>query len=206
VGRTGERYRGWGAFLYGQARQVRYKAVLCLWRVLGHDVVVKAVVAAVEGYRQRFTLVTSATDLSGLQMLELFCARFRQEDAFRDLKQRLGWERPVDRRFAEQNRNATDDAGSKAWTPYIFDYYGKHDQFHYTDLNAVIDAVRRVVRNGSISLGSQTLEPFWSAEVWVETAPNSSSFRMGLVRENNPCHALLSACVDAPRKVQEAPG
>jgi hypothetical protein len=55
-------------------------------------VAVKAVVARVDGYRQRFTLVTSATDLSGVQMLELFCARFRQEDAFRDLKQRLGWE------------------------------------------------------------------------------------------------------------------
>ena len=27
-----------------------------------------------EGYRKRFTLVTSATDLSGVQMLELFCA------------------------------------------------------------------------------------------------------------------------------------
>ena len=25
-------------------------------------------------------------------MVELFCARFRQEDGFRDLKQRLGWE------------------------------------------------------------------------------------------------------------------
>jgi hypothetical protein len=53
---------------------------------------VKAVVAKVEGYRKRFTLVSSATDLSGLQLLELFCARFRQEDGFRDLKQRLGWE------------------------------------------------------------------------------------------------------------------
>jgi hypothetical protein len=80
------------AFLYGQQRRVRYKEVLCLWRVLGHDVVVKAIVAEVEGYRKRFTLVTSALDLSGLQMLEVFCARFRQEDAFRDLKQRLGWE------------------------------------------------------------------------------------------------------------------
>ena len=30
--------------------------------------------------------------LSGVQMVELFCARFRQEDAFRDLKQRLGRE------------------------------------------------------------------------------------------------------------------
>jgi hypothetical protein len=94
--RQGGRWRGeWrtgAALLYGRQRQVRCKEVLCLWRVLGHDVAVKAVVAEVEGYRQRFTLVSSATDLSGLQMLELFCARFRQEDAFRDLKQRLGWE------------------------------------------------------------------------------------------------------------------
>ena len=80
------------AFIYSKVRAVQYKEVLCLWRVLGHDVVVKAVVARVEGYRKRFTLVCSATELSGLQMVEIFCARFRQEDAFRDLKQRLGWE------------------------------------------------------------------------------------------------------------------
>ena len=80
------------AFLYGRWRAVEYKEVVCLWRVLGHDVKVKAVVATVEGYRKRFTLVTSATELSGLQVVELFCARFRQEDGFRDLKQRLGWE------------------------------------------------------------------------------------------------------------------
>jgi hypothetical protein len=94
--RQGGRWRGaWQtgtAFVYGREREVRYKEVSCLWRVLGHDVVVKAVVAAVEGYRKRFTLVTSALDLTGLQALEIFCARFRQEDAFRDLKQRLGWE------------------------------------------------------------------------------------------------------------------
>lgn len=80
------------AFIYGRQRTVRYKEVLCLWRVLGHDAIVKAVVAEVEGYTKRFTLVSSATELSGLQMVELFCARFRQEDGFRDLKQRLGWE------------------------------------------------------------------------------------------------------------------
>jgi hypothetical protein len=80
------------AWIYGRVRQVRWKQVLCLWRVLGREVVVKAVVAEVEGYRQRFTLVSSATDLTGLQMVELFAARFRQEDGFRDLKQRLGWE------------------------------------------------------------------------------------------------------------------
>jgi DDE superfamily endonuclease len=80
------------AFLYGQQRPLRWKEVVCLWRVLGHQVPVKAVVAEVEGYRKRFTLVTSATGLTGLQVVELFCARFRQEDGFRDLKQRLGWE------------------------------------------------------------------------------------------------------------------
>jgi hypothetical protein len=80
------------AFLYGRLRQIRYKEVLCLWRVLGHDVPVKAVVACVQGYKKRFTLVTSAVDLTGLRVVEVFCARFRQEDAFRDLKQRLGWE------------------------------------------------------------------------------------------------------------------
>src|SRR5262249_9967114 len=80
------------ACLYGRLRAVRSKEVVCQWHVLGHDVPVKAVIAEVEGYRKRFTLVTSATDLSGLQVVELFCARFRQEDAFRDLKGRLGWE------------------------------------------------------------------------------------------------------------------
>jgi hypothetical protein len=80
------------AFLYGRRRRVRYKEVVCLWRVLGHEVPVKAVVAEVEGFGKRFTLVTSAVGLSGLQVLELFCGRYRQEDAFRDLKQRLGWE------------------------------------------------------------------------------------------------------------------
>jgi hypothetical protein len=80
------------AWLYGRWREVRWKEVVCLWSVAGHDVPVKAVVAHVEGYRKRFTLVSSARDLSGLQLLEIFCGRFRQEDGFRDLKQRLGWE------------------------------------------------------------------------------------------------------------------
>src|SRR6185312_15674032 len=80
------------AFLYGRWRKVRSKEVVCLWHVLGHDVPVKAVVAEVQGYKKRFTLVSSAVELTGLQIVELFCARFRQEDGFRDLKQRLGWE------------------------------------------------------------------------------------------------------------------
>lgn len=80
------------AFLYGRLRRVRWKEVVCLWRVLGWQTPVQAVAAEVEGYRKRFTLLTSATELTGLQVVELFCARFRQEDGFRDLKQRLGWE------------------------------------------------------------------------------------------------------------------
>jgi DDE superfamily endonuclease len=80
------------AWIYGRWREVSWKEVECLWRVCGHEVPVKAVVAKVEGYRKRFTLVSSARDLSGLQIVEIFCGRFRQEDGFRDLKQRLGWE------------------------------------------------------------------------------------------------------------------
>jgi hypothetical protein len=80
------------AFVYGRGRKVRWKEVVCLWRVSGHDVPVKAVVAHVEGYKKRFALVTSAVGLTGLQVVEMFAARFRQEDGFRDLKQRLGWE------------------------------------------------------------------------------------------------------------------
>ena len=94
--RQGGRWtRGWReghAFIYGRRRKVFWKEVVCLWRVSGHEVPVKAVVAKVEGYKKRFTLVSSAIGLTGLQMVELFAARFRQEDGFRDLKQRLGWE------------------------------------------------------------------------------------------------------------------
>jgi hypothetical protein len=61
-------------------RKVRWKEIVCLWRVAGHDVPVKAVVAKVAGYKKRFTLVTSAVELTGLQMVELFAARFRQEN------------------------------------------------------------------------------------------------------------------------------
>jgi DDE superfamily endonuclease len=91
-GRWAGPWRSGSAFIYGRTREVRWKEVVCLWRVLGHELAVKAVVARVEGYKKRFSLVSSAVELTGLQMVELFAARFRQEDGFRDLKQRLGWE------------------------------------------------------------------------------------------------------------------
>jgi hypothetical protein len=79
-------------FLYGRLRKVRWKEVVCHWRVLGNTEAVKAVTAEVEGFKKRFHLVSSAVHLTGLQIVELFGARWRQEDGFRDLKQRLGWE------------------------------------------------------------------------------------------------------------------
>jgi hypothetical protein len=91
-GRWTRRWHEGTAFVYGHQRKVRWKEVVCLWWVSGHEVPVKAVVATVEGYKKRFSLISSATELTGLQMVELFAARFRQEDGFRDLKQRLGWE------------------------------------------------------------------------------------------------------------------
>jgi hypothetical protein len=80
------------AFIYGRQREVRWKEIICFWHVSGPKVPIKVVVAEVEGYTERFTLSTSALKLTGLEMVELFAARFRQEDGFRDLKQRLGWE------------------------------------------------------------------------------------------------------------------
>jgi hypothetical protein len=91
-GRWNAKWRVGTAFVYGRQREIRWKEIICLWRVLGWEVPVKVIVATVEGYKERYTLVTSAVELTGLQMVELFAARFRQEDGFRDLKQRLGWE------------------------------------------------------------------------------------------------------------------
>ncbi len=85
-------WRRGSVFLYGRRRTVRWKEVVCQWHVLGYAHPVKAMVAEVEGYSHRFTLVSSDVKLTGLQIVEIFCARFRQEDGFRDLKQRLGWE------------------------------------------------------------------------------------------------------------------
>jgi len=50
------------------------------------------VLVVVDGYEKPWFLVTSALDLSAAQVVEAFTARFRQEDGFRDHKQRLGME------------------------------------------------------------------------------------------------------------------
>ena len=65
-------------FIYGRQRHVRWKEQVCLWWVAGAEVPVKVVVAEVEGYRQRFHLVSSATELTGVEMVEGFAGRFRR--------------------------------------------------------------------------------------------------------------------------------
>ena len=66
-------------------------------------------VVEVPGYREPWFLVTTALEFSAAQVVEAFAARFRQEDGFRDHKQRLGMEEcrawtkePVQRTFQVQ--------------------------------------------------------------------------------------------------------
>jgi hypothetical protein len=82
---------GW-AWVYGRRRTFRYKQLWCRWSVSGPEIPVYAFVVAVSGYREPWFLVTTALDLSAAQVVEAFAARFRQEDGFRDHKQRLGME------------------------------------------------------------------------------------------------------------------
>lgn len=80
------------AYIHGRTRSFRYKRVLCQWSVSGPNHLVFAYVFAVQGYRQPWYVVTSATRLSAAQVVAVQAARFRQEDGFRDHKQRLGME------------------------------------------------------------------------------------------------------------------
>lgn len=80
------------AYLYGRMRTFRYKRVRCQWAVSGPEHLVDAYVFEVEGYRKPWYTVTSALNLSASQVVAAFAARFRQEDGFRDHKQRLGME------------------------------------------------------------------------------------------------------------------
>jgi hypothetical protein len=80
------------AWVYGRIRTFQYKQVRCRWAVSGPEIPVHGFVVEVPGYRQPWFLVTTALDLSAAQVVEVFAARFRQEDGFRDHKQRLGME------------------------------------------------------------------------------------------------------------------
>jgi hypothetical protein len=80
------------AWVYGRKRTIRWKACPCVWHVSGAKVMIRALVFEVEGQKKPWSLVTSAADLRAEQVVDAFAGRFRQENGFRDLKQRLGAE------------------------------------------------------------------------------------------------------------------
>jgi len=80
------------AYVYGRMRSFRYKQLPCCWSVSGPKQRVWAYVFEVPGYDKLWATITSAGDLSAAQVLAANCGRFRQEDGFRDHKQRLGME------------------------------------------------------------------------------------------------------------------
>lgn len=80
------------AYVYGRVRTFRYKALQCCWSVSGPNELMVAYVFQVPGYDKLWATVTSAADLSASQTLSANGGRFRQEDGFRDHKQRLGME------------------------------------------------------------------------------------------------------------------
>lgn len=70
---------------------------------------VRVFVFEVEGYAEPWFLVTTSATLTAAEVVSVFAARFRQEDGFRDHKQRLGMEEcrawtkaPVERTFVVQ--------------------------------------------------------------------------------------------------------
>ncbi|NLF08508.1 MAG: hypothetical protein GX594_11085 [Pirellulaceae bacterium] len=80
------------AYIYGKIRTFRYKCLRCCWAVGGPEQIMFAFVFEVPGYDKLWATITSASDLSASQTLSANAGRFRQEDGFRDHKQRLGME------------------------------------------------------------------------------------------------------------------
>jgi hypothetical protein len=80
------------AWVYGRMRRFQYKQLRCRWAVSGPQKPVHVFVVQMAGYGEPWFLVTSALELSAAQVVEVWAARFRQEDGFRDHKQRLGME------------------------------------------------------------------------------------------------------------------
>jgi len=97
------------AYLYGRPRKFRVKELPCRWSVTGPGEPVRVFAVEVEGYDEPWFLVTTSATLTAAEVVAVFAARFRQEDGFRDHKQRLGMEEcrawtkaPVERTFAVQ--------------------------------------------------------------------------------------------------------
>jgi hypothetical protein len=79
-------------YIYGRTRTFRYKCLRCCWSVSGPKEIMWAYVFDVPGYDKLWATITSAGRLSPAQALSANGGRFRQEDGFRDHKQRLGME------------------------------------------------------------------------------------------------------------------
>ena len=79
-------------YVYGRMRCFRYKRLRCCWSVSGPREIMHAYVFDVPGYDKLWSTITGAGDLSPAQVLSANGGRFRQEDGFRDHKQRLGME------------------------------------------------------------------------------------------------------------------
>jgi hypothetical protein len=107
--RWGVRWQSGSAYLYGRERTFRFKERSCRWSVAGAAEPVRVFVFEVEGYDEPWFLVTTSATLTPTEVVAVFAARFRQEDGFRDHKQRLGMEQcrawtkaPVERTFVVQ--------------------------------------------------------------------------------------------------------
>jgi DDE superfamily endonuclease len=120
------------AHIYGRQRQFKYKQMCCYWSVSGPEEMVNVFVFQVDGYQEPWYIVSSALELTAAEVAEVFAARFRQEDGFRDHKQRLGMEEcrawtkePILRTFTVQMTAQTllrllqfeldADRGEKTW-------------------------------------------------------------------------------------------
>jgi hypothetical protein len=87
-----ESWQNGRAYIYGRQRKFQYKQMCCYWSVSGPVEKVNVFVFQVDGYREPWYIVSSALELTPAEVVEVFAARFRQEDGFRDHKQRLGME------------------------------------------------------------------------------------------------------------------
>ena len=112
----------------------------------------------------------------------------------------LGWDHPMDRRHADTKRNAAGDGPYRAWTPYVFDFYGKHDQFHYTNLNAVMDAVRRWRDQTQDALDEYVTVTLSCASGQYIGHAFIGRGKPTTVASDSPCHALMASCIEAQRK------
>jgi hypothetical protein len=81
----------------------------------------------------------------------------------------------------------------------FIDYYGKHDQFHFTDLNAVMKAVQDYCSSHDLFVSS-CLAPglaTWQVHLFKHGFDTSLGPDYSTLNE-----ALLAACVEAARKLK----